>query len=93
VVKGRPGQHDWNLKFIPIRRTEGEPMIRSRSKQIAVSPQTRVSNLDRQSLFHASNSVRGMTRFTFCEFFAGGGMARAGLGEPWRCLFANDSTR
>ena len=26
----------------------------------------------------------------FYEFFAGGGMARAGLGEWWRCLFAND---
>lgn len=26
----------------------------------------------------------------FYEFFAGGGMARAGLGEGWRCLFAND---
>jgi DNA (cytosine-5)-methyltransferase 1 len=26
----------------------------------------------------------------FYEFFAGGGMARAGLGESWRCLFAND---
>jgi DNA (cytosine-5)-methyltransferase 1 len=24
------------------------------------------------------------------EFFAGGGMARAGLGPAWRCLFAND---
>ena len=24
------------------------------------------------------------------EFFAGGGMARAGLGSGWRCLFAND---
>jgi DNA (cytosine-5)-methyltransferase 1 len=31
-----------------------------------------------------------MTKFTFCEFFAGGGMARAGLGDSWRCLFAND---
>ncbi|HEX9168125.1 MAG TPA: DNA cytosine methyltransferase [Roseiarcus sp.] len=31
-----------------------------------------------------------MTIFTFCEFFAGGGMARAGLGDSWRCLFAND---
>ncbi len=29
-------------------------------------------------------------RFTFLEFFAGGGMARLGLGENWRCLFAND---
>jgi DNA (cytosine-5)-methyltransferase 1 len=28
--------------------------------------------------------------FTFYEFFAGGGMARMGLGDPWRCLFAND---
>ena len=31
-----------------------------------------------------------MTTFTFYEFFAGGGMARAGLGPDWRCLFAND---
>lgn len=28
--------------------------------------------------------------FRFYEFFAGGGMARAGLGEGWDCLFAND---
>jgi DNA (cytosine-5)-methyltransferase 1 len=27
---------------------------------------------------------------TFYEFFAGGGMARAGLGSSWHCLFAND---
>lgn len=27
---------------------------------------------------------------SFYEFFAGGGMARAGLGERWTCLFAND---
>lgn len=27
---------------------------------------------------------------TFYEFFAGGGMARAGLGDGWRCAFAND---
>jgi DNA (cytosine-5)-methyltransferase 1 len=26
----------------------------------------------------------------FYEFFAGGGMARAGLGTAWTCLFAND---
>src|SRR5262245_21528930 len=29
-------------------------------------------------------------QLTFYEFFAGGGMARAGLGPSWRCLFAND---
>ena len=27
---------------------------------------------------------------TFLEFFAGGGMAREGLGDGWTCLFAND---
>lgn len=26
----------------------------------------------------------------FYEFFAGGGMARAGLGSNWECIFAND---
>jgi len=26
----------------------------------------------------------------YAEFFAGGGMARAGFGPGWRCLFAND---
>jgi DNA (cytosine-5)-methyltransferase 1 len=31
-----------------------------------------------------------MADFTFYEFFAGGGMARAGLGARWSCLLAND---
>ncbi|MEM8771544.1 MAG: DNA cytosine methyltransferase [Pseudomonadota bacterium] len=30
------------------------------------------------------------TRFSFLEFFAGGGMARIGLGPHWDCAFAND---
>ena len=29
-------------------------------------------------------------RPAFYEFFCGGGMVRAGLGDGWRCLFAND---
>lgn len=29
-------------------------------------------------------------QLTFYEFFAGGGMARAGLGHGWKCTFAND---
>lgn len=28
--------------------------------------------------------------YTFYEFFAGSGMVRAGLGDEWKCLFAND---
>lgn len=31
-----------------------------------------------------------MAGFGFYEFFCGGGMARAGLGPDWDCLFAND---
>jgi DNA (cytosine-5)-methyltransferase 1 len=31
-----------------------------------------------------------MDRRGFYEFFCGGGMARAGLGAEWGCLFAND---
>ena len=31
-----------------------------------------------------------MAKPTYYEFFAGGGMARAGLGAGWECLFAND---
>lgn len=31
-----------------------------------------------------------MTSLTFYEFFAGGGLARLGLGPRWTCLFAND---
>ena len=27
---------------------------------------------------------------TYYEFFAGGGMARAGLGDAWQCMLAND---
>jgi DNA (cytosine-5)-methyltransferase 1 len=31
-----------------------------------------------------------MNEFEYFEFFAGGGMARAGLGSDWLCTFAND---
>jgi DNA (cytosine-5)-methyltransferase 1 len=31
-----------------------------------------------------------MAMNTFYEFFAGGGMAHAGLGDSWECLLAND---
>lgn len=36
------------------------------------------------------NRLRGAVVHSFYEFFAGGGMARAGLGSNWQCLFAND---
>lgn len=33
---------------------------------------------------------KSRANYSFYEFFAGGGMARAGLGDNWRCRFAND---
>ena len=36
------------------------------------------------------SSFRESAPGRFYEFFAGGGMVRAGLGEGWQCLFAND---
>lgn len=36
------------------------------------------------------NKAKTSNTFSFYEFFAGGGMARAGLGTQWQCLFAND---
>ena len=44
-------------------------------------------------MFHRVNFYVGAAMnnsWLFYEFFAGGGMARAGLGEAWECLFAND---
>jgi len=35
-------------------------------------------------------SNRTLRPFTLFEFFAGGGMARLGLGSAWNCTFAND---
>lgn len=36
------------------------------------------------------SSPQMVSKPTFYEFFAGGGMVRAGLGTRWQCLFAND---
>ena len=59
-----------------------------------------LSSLFRQAapiapVVHANAATRRAIESTaeppsFYEFFAGGGMARAGLGPGWRCLFAND---
>ena len=34
--------------------------------------------------------MRSDSRYSYYEFFCGGGMARLGLGAHWHCLFAND---
>ena len=37
------------------------------------------------------NSDENSSVFEWAEFFAGGGMARAGFGPGWRCVFSNDN--
>jgi DNA (cytosine-5)-methyltransferase 1 len=49
-------------------------------------------------LRHVPSGTRAQARsrvekHRFFEFFAGAGMARAGLGPTWQCLFANDFDR
>ena len=44
----------------------------------------------RYSSSRTQKDVRGTRLLTYYEFFAGGGMVRAGLGPAWQCLFAND---
>lgn len=49
---------------------------------VCAQPERRFRDSDRDRL--------NVADFTFFEFFAGGGMARAGLGDGWTCLLAND---
>jgi DNA (cytosine-5)-methyltransferase 1 len=37
-----------------------------------------------------NRTTQNATKPSFYEFFAGAGMARAGMGDGWQCLFAND---
>ncbi|MGJ3522871.1 DNA cytosine methyltransferase [Nitratidesulfovibrio sp. D1] len=39
---------------------------------------------------NSQDIINKIAKMYFYEFFAGGGMVRAGLGEKWECLFAND---
>ncbi len=46
--------------------------------------------LDESTSADAPSPKEPSPQYSFYEFFAGGGMARLGLGNRWRCLFAND---
>ncbi|MCW5964727.1 MAG: DNA cytosine methyltransferase [Bryobacterales bacterium] len=46
--------------------------------------------MDRQFQQRLKSSEVMQTRQPFFEFFAGGGMARLGLGNDWQCTFSNE---
>src|SRR3954447_16166980 len=66
-------------------------MVRS-STVIPNIPQALCGHRQKRAIIGgAGELVKGKS--TYYEFFAGGGMARAGLGDNWKCLFANDHNR
>lgn len=50
-----------------------------------------LEKIQRDQVCHPTVSRPAGNGRHFFEFFAGGGMARAGLGEGWHCAFANDN--
>ncbi len=72
--------------FLPV------PIVRSRSKTATSRKHRKLSSTTGQRVVAALKAGRTKPNeaFTFYEFFAGGGMVRAGLGPDWHCLFAND---
>lgn len=74
------------FRAIDSFRTEGHGSI-SINKWISEAIQEK---LERDTQFLRSPPTHQNSGRPFFEFFAGGGMARAGLGEGWDCRFAND---
>jgi DNA (cytosine-5)-methyltransferase 1 len=69
------------------------PIDQPPSENFGGSPVEATSQKREPLIFCVEGKTVRMNQFTFYEFFAGGGMARAGLGANWTCLFANDFDR
>lgn len=88
-----PEDHRINLRLptdmfraIDALRVEGTGSI-SLNKWVSEAISEKI---ERDSRLAQVEVATASTRYPFFEFFAGGGMARAGLGEGWNCRFAND---
>lgn len=68
----------------------GDPGCLPRSSVLDPKRELKVNTSMGVYVSDTAQSGGDQTKRTFYEFFAGGGMARAGLGFGWRCLFAND---
>lgn len=74
-----------------IRKRDGRKVTMSEWLERAID-----EKLDRDEVreeaatYGAERQAKSSPEFRFYEFFAGGGMARAGLGDRWECLLAND---
>lgn len=74
-----------------IRRREGRKLTMSAWLERAISEKLHRDEVrDDAAAYVVADQKKSSPDFSFYEFFAGGGMARAGLGERWECLLAND---
>ncbi len=92
-MKRTPKEHRINLRLpepafdaIEQLRREGIGKL-SYNAWVAQAVQEKI---ERDRVREVAAPDYGESHKTFYEFFAGGGMARLGLGQEWRCLFAND---
>lgn len=81
---------DETLEHIDTARVSGDSNV-SRNSWILDAIHDKLAD-EASALFGQAQRARD-SAFTFYEFFAGGGMARLGLGDSWQCLFANDNDR
>lgn len=92
-MKKRLQEHRLNLRlpgpaFAAIERLRYEG--KGRVSYNAWVAQAIQEKIERDCVREIAASKYGDADRTFYEFFAGGGMARLGLGTDWNCLFAND---
>jgi DNA (cytosine-5)-methyltransferase 1 len=66
-------------------RRRGGPFGRRERNDLCLGRPRREARTGARRYTHCGGRMK-----TFYEFFCGGGMARAGLGLGWKCLFAND---
>ena len=88
LKRGRPS-------LDPSKRREAtnislSPGLKSYAMSIAEGKGVSFSELVESSLVRELGSDGYRATRQFYEFFAGGGMAKVGLGEKWNCTFASD---
>jgi DNA (cytosine-5)-methyltransferase 1 len=92
-MKKPPKEHRINLRlpqpaFIAIEQLMHEG--KGKLSYNAWVVQAIQEKIERDRVRETSPAYRSEAQKTFYEFFAGGGMARLGMGKEWGCLFAND---
>ncbi|HGM7306133.1 TPA: DNA cytosine methyltransferase [Stenotrophomonas maltophilia] len=92
-MKADPTEHRTSLRLTAAQHQAIEKLCHQDGGKIPMSAwiaRAIEDKIERDLGLADRSSANESGRHTFYEFFAGGGMARAGLGNGWSCLFAND---